>query len=155
MLDHVSRPRESAHELSPLRVVGISCVTDQDGAIRDIGALWQRAAEAGLLAGSSEAVAVYHAYEVGGGGYRVKVTVGHEVGAGDLPTEGHELALVPAQRGLLIETDGSLDAVREAWGSVWARWPDGGPRAFTADVERWTMGDRGVPVRADVFVGLT
>lgn len=155
MLDHVSSPRESTHELSPLRVVGISCVTDQDGAIRDIGALWQRAAETGVLAGGTEAVAVYHAYEVGGGGYRVKVTVGREVDADDVVTEGRELALVPAQRGILIETDGSLDAVREAWGSVWARWPDGGPRAFTADVARWTMGDGGVPIRADVFVGLT
>jgi len=61
---------------------------------------------------------------------------------------------VPAQRCLVITTDGSIAGVQRAWAGVWAEWPTGGPRALIADVEHWRMGPAGQPVSADIYLGV-
>jgi predicted transcriptional regulator YdeE len=140
--------------LPALHVIGLSCETNHLRASADIGALWARAAEAGLLAGSPEAYAVYHRYKVTNGGYEVTVTVGRRASPNEAPGEGQTLVAVPEQRCMHVVTDGSIPAVQRAWSDMWSRWPDGGPRAFLADAERWEMGPSGVPARADVYVGM-
>lgn len=140
--------------LPAMHVLGLSCETNHERASTDIGALWARAAEAGLLASSREAYAVYHHYEVANGGYEVTVTVGRKAGAEEAAKPGETRVAVPEQRCLHIVTDGSIPAVQRAWADVWREFPDGGPRTFLADAERWVMGPNGVPSRADVYVGV-
>ncbi len=81
------------------------------------------------------------------------VTVGRAVTADEAVPEGLARIDVPAQRCMHIATNGSIDAIRDAWSEVWGRWPDGGPRAFAVDVEHWQMGPDGRPASADVYVG--
>lgn len=137
--------------LEAFDVIGVSTITNDRDAMTDIGKLWERAAASGALVGA-HAVAVYHRYVVEPGRYTVTVTVGHQANDDERAAPGHDRVSVPSQACVLLETDGSLDAVRDAWKAIWELWPDGGRRAFVADVERWTMGPRG-PERADVYVG--
>ncbi|MDF2697547.1 MAG: Integron-associated effector binding protein [Labilithrix sp.] len=144
----------STQDLSRMYVLGVSCETNNADAMKDIGELWARAGAAGLLSGSAHAWAAYHHYELKNGGYAVTVTVGRAATADEAVPEGLARIDVPAQRCMHIATNGSIDAIRDAWSEVWGRWPDGGPRAFAVDVEHWQMGPDGRPASADVYVGL-
>jgi predicted transcriptional regulator YdeE len=128
-----------------VKINGVSIETDDAHAFADIGALWAKAGAAGVLRGA-EAWAIYDRYSVNGGGYRVRVTVGGAAPDG--------MVVAPAQKVWHLVTDGSIEALRDAWARVWKRWPDGGARAFVADVERWEMGEDGAPKRAEIFVGV-
>ncbi len=118
-----------------------------------IGALWQRAGAGGLF-DSAEAWAVYHRYQRTTDGLVLTITVGRLAEPGEPVPEGCERVQVPAQPSVHLPTDGSVPEVHRAWASVWSRWPDGGPRRFEADTERWFMGAGGTPERADIYVGV-
>ena len=136
------------------RIQGIQCTTNHERAMADIGALWQRAGSEGVLQPGPAAWAVYHDYQLADGGYSVTVTVGQEVPEGTSLPEGRVEVELPAQTCHCIETDGQIPSVQKAWADLWARWPDGGPRSFVADAERWRMGPNGVPSSAEIFVGV-
>ncbi len=141
-------------ELDARVVHGLSIRTSHATARDDIGPLWGRVAAAGILDGKAQAVAVYHDYEVRPDGYEVTLTVGSDAATSDDVPAGLVRVEVPAQRCAVWETDGSVEQVVAAWQDVWARWPDGGPRSFAADVEIWTHGSGDVAQMALVYVGV-
>jgi predicted transcriptional regulator YdeE len=135
-----------------MHVIGVSADTSSSAAFADIGALWERAGSAGVI--GADTFAVYHRYELEPGGYRVTVVVGRRATADEVVPSGLARVEVPAQSCMRLDTDGSIPALQRAWEDVWKRWPDGGPRAFVADVEHWTMGPSGAPSRCDIYVGV-
>lgn len=142
-----------------MHVLGVTCQTSSATAMREIAALWERAASLGVFTGP-EAFAVYDHYQVvpGTTDYTVTVTVGRAASADEAVPAGMVRVAVPAQTGALLVTDGSIAGVQRAWAEVWQRWPvhelDAGPRGFVADVEHWRMGPHGQPTSAEIFIGM-
>ena len=138
--------------IEPLHIIGVTCVTNETSASNDIGALWGRAMGAGL--GAQHMYAVYRNYHLRSGGFSVEVIVGRIAAPHEPVVAGCITVDVPAQVAHCVVTDGSVVGVQRAWSDIWAQWPDGGPRSFVADVERWQMSSDGNPQRAEVLVGL-
>lgn len=146
---------KALHVRAPMHVVGVTGQTSSATAMRDIAALWERAASLGVFTGP-EAFAVYDHYQLfpGTTDYTVTVTVGRAATRDEVVPDGLVRVEVPEQTGALIVTDGSIAGVQQAWAEVWQRWPDGGARGFVADVEHWRMGPHGQPASAEIFIGM-
>jgi predicted transcriptional regulator YdeE len=140
-----------------MTIVGVTGTTNEKTAFTDIGALWAKAAAAGVFGTDANAYAVYHNYQVRPGGYTCSVTIGRKVETSDVSMASKKelvSVLVPAQTCEVVATDGSIPSVQKAWGDLWSRWPDGGPRTFAADFEHWKMGPAGQPQSADIYIGV-
>lgn len=133
-----------------IRIVGFSAVIDKDHVADRIGALWQRAAEAGLLREGSPSFAAYFAYEDQLAN-KYRVLVGSE-SDGD-PTEGQEAIVLPAGDYVRFADEGEAVATAmRLWRHVWSGWKEGARRTFGIDFERYD----GTPDRAQValYVGV-
>lgn len=124
-------------------VVGHAAPTSHDTAAADIGALWAKVQATGMLEGT-DAWMIYDQYE--GGPYRA--VLGKRIAPSEPTPEGLVRLEVPAQEGVSIRCPAEPSALVKTWETVWGHWPDGGPRAFTADVEHWSS--EGI----HIFIGL-
>lgn len=147
-----TRMNQTTDVLCSTQIAGLSCRTNHERAMQDIAALWEEVRAAGLLAHCTEAWALYHDYQLTSGGYEVTVTVGASVMANS--KQSGSVLTVPPQSCVRLSTDGSIAQVADAWQKVWTMWPDGGPRTFVMDAERWILGPNGTPTSADIFVGV-
>lgn len=120
---------------APLRLVGVTCRTTHADASRDVGSLWHRASQQGLHAGEP-AFSAYYDYDLDEGAY--SVMVGRALAAGEPVPDGLDVLEVPGQECLVEQLPADPAAVGGWWGGLWGRWPNGGPRRFAVDLERWT-----------------
>lgn len=133
------------HAVPALRLVGVRCRTTPAEAVHAIGELWARAGEA-VLRTDEPAFSAYFAYEPDGA---YSVLVGRALAPDASPPAGLEVLDVPGQPCVVEEVTAEPAAVGAWWGALWQRWPDGGPRTFTVDVERWSPGGS-----VEIFVGV-
>lgn len=136
---------------APTHLIGISCTTTAATANVDIGALWAQARASKFLTIGEPVWAAYHTYVDGGMGFTL--TVGRAGTADEVVPAGQTRVAVPEQTWRHEPTDGSIGGLQQVWGAIWARWPDGGPRTFQVDLERWFMAPDGT-MQADIYLGV-
>lgn len=136
---------------APTHIIGLSCTTSHATAGTDIGALWAAARAAKFLTIGASIWAAYHSYAEGGSRYTL--TIGRGAQADEVVPDGQSQVAVPEQQWHHDATDGSIGDLQRVWGAIWARWPDGGPRTFQVDLERWTMAPDH-STQADIYTGV-
>ncbi len=116
-----------------IRIVGIDLVTSEQRAPQEIGALWQKAAMAGLLQQDAPNYGVYTDYKDGRRG-EYRVIVGSESAAP--AQEGQVVIEIPAGRYQVLKDEGSVpEIVSTAWAKVWETWEE--ERSYHVDYEQY------------------
>ena len=133
----------------PLRIVGFAAEIEKDQAPAQIGALWQKAAAAGLFREGAATYGVYYAYQDRlANRYRLLVGVRSDAPAG----EGQEAVEVPSGDYAVFHGEGPASEVASRlWQGVWTTWSERGERSFRVDFERF----RGSPdhTTLELFIG--
>ena len=133
-----------------IRIVGVATTIDKEHASERIGALWQRAAEAGLVVAGKPSYAAYFAYEDELAN-KYRVIVGSE-SDGD-PSPGQEALVLPAGSYVRFDDEGAAaTTAMRLWRHIWSGWKSDAQRSFAIDFERY----EGSPEHARValYVGV-
>lgn len=133
----------------PTHVRGVSrIITFADPS--PIGAVWQAAEAAGLLAFDTPCWAVYHRYSITG----YTLTVGAASTADEVIPADQERVEVPEQPWHHVPTDGTIPGLQAAWQAIWQQANAGAIARSHFDVERWVRQAAG-QTQADIYVGVT